>query len=583
MRTLPLGFRIVLLVLPLALIPLGIVGGVAYTYVDAALRADLETAQVGVLREAVGQVERAMEEASRIGRLLAAAPELGAFLRRPDRQSAEMRRAIEVSLELSRDVSRIRVFSPTGTEILSVGRDGAAAPGALPMAPWTDRRDQSAGVVALDSVGGRLVGAIAYPVALPDKTAAWVAAELDMARILRAWTGLSGTGALSLVDATGRTLATSARGSARFPDRLTGAAFAADLPGRIQAGGVPRGFDVFAARAGTFAASDAAAARPLYLVSLVQQGAVVERVRQLRRTAGWLSAAAVAIGLIGAGLIARTVVHPLSALLDMSRRIGEGQFNVALARKRDDEIGQLVQAFNAMAASLEDYKDKLVRAETFAALGRVASTVAHEVRNPLNAMRGCVEFLRVKRPGDETVQHYAGIIGEEIAALDDFVRDFLRVARLESPVLEPVHIDAIARARLEAHRSVAEAQAIQLAVAPGVACPAVMADALQVGIVADNLINNAVEAMPGGGTLTVDCRQEGEAVVLSVADTGSGIPPQVVPSLFTPFATTKPDGTGIGLAICRRIIEAHGGTITFETADGTGTTFAVRFPLSPRG
>lgn len=581
MRTLPLGFRIVFLVLPLALIPLGIVGGVAYTYVDAALRADVEMAQIGVLADAAGQLERSLDDASRLARLLAASPELGALLSRPNQQPAEFRRTIEVGLELSQGVSRIRVFGPAHTELLSIGRDALAPGGSLPPPPGAGRQIVAAGTLVLDSVAGQLLGAASHGVALPEGRAAWVTAELDTARIMRAWGSLAGTGTLALVDATGRVLAAAARGQARLPARLSGALAGVAEAGRLEpVQGVPEGFDAFAAPAGAFATMDDPAPRPVFLVSLVQQGAVVERVRGLRRTAGWLSATAVAIGLIGAGLIARTVVHPLSALLDMSRRIGEGQFNVALPRQRDDEIGQLVLAFNAMAASLADYKDKLIRAETFAALGRVASTVAHEVRNPLNAMRGCVELLRMKRPGDEAVQHYASIISEEIAALDDFVRDFLRVARLESPDLEPVGLEAIAQTRLEAHRGAAEAQGVRLQLVPGDRCPEAMADARQVSIVVDNLLNNAIEAMPDGGVVSVSCRPERDMVVLTVTDTGHGISPGMVPTLFTPFATTKPDGTGIGLAICRRIVEAHGGSIEFVPPGGRGAVFEVRLPVA---
>ena len=112
-------------------------------------------------------------------------------------------------------------------------------------------------------------------------------------------------------------------------------------------------------------------------------------------------------------------------------------------------------------------------------------------------------------------------------------------------------------------------------------CPPVLGDAKQLAIVLDNLLNNALEAMPAGGTLTVSCRPEGGAVRLRVADTGTGIPASVAGALFTPFVSTKPDGTGIGLAICRRIVEAHGGAIAFETSDGRGTRFDVRLPVAP--
>jgi len=264
----------------------------------------------------------------------------------------------------------------------------------------------------------------------------------------------------------------------------------------------------------------------------------------------------------------------------MTKLLGEGQFDVRLQKVRDDEIGQLVEAFNTMAASIADYRDKLIRAETFAALGRVASTVAHEVRNPLNAMRGCIEYLALKRPDDAVVQHHAGIIGEEIAQLDGFVSDFLRVTRIERPRLAATDLVDLLRSRAALHAPDAGARGIHIALAVPADPLPVMADPQQIGIVFENLINNAIEAMPDGGDLRLTASADGGWAVVAVTDSGKGIPPEIQPELFTPFVSNKPEGAGIGLAFSRRIVDAHGGAMTVASGKGTGTTFHVRLPLA---
>lgn len=292
------------------------------------------------------------------------------------------------------------------------------------------------------------------------------------------------------------------------------------------------------------------------------------------------SAWAVSLALLGAGFIATAIVRPLSALSRGTERIAKGDFDVRLRVDRHDEIGQLTESFNAMAGSLAAYRDELVRAEGDAALGRLASVVAHEVRNPLNAIRGCIDYLRLKRPGDELVAHHAEIIAAEIETLDAFVGDFLQFTRLQPPVLAAVNVSDLLRSRVALHEAEAESRGIgvELVVESG-GCE-VRGDPQQLARVFENLARNAFEAMPAGGSLRITVSQDGDRVAISFADSGVGIPESAAGRLFTPFFTTKPNGTGLGLPICRRIVELHGGTIGSTSRAGEGSTFCVTLPAS---
>jgi signal transduction histidine kinase len=273
-------------------------------------------------------------------------------------------------------------------------------------------------------------------------------------------------------------------------------------------------------------------------------------------------------------------VRPLAALSRGTERIAKGDFDVRLPVGRRDEIGQLTESFNAMAAALAAYRDELVRAEEAAALGRLASVVAHEVRNPLNAIRGCTDYLRLKRPGDELVVHHAEIIASEVETLDAFVGDFLQFTRLPPPRLTAVRVAEVLQSRIALHEAEARSRGIRidLSVDPGIR--EVRGDPQQLARVFENLARNAFEAMPEGGVLRVAVSQAGDRVTIAFADTGPGIPEAAADAVFTPFFTTKPAGTGLGLPICRRIVELHGGTISLGSGAGEGATFRVVLPAT---
>jgi signal transduction histidine kinase len=229
-------------------------------------------------------------------------------------------------------------------------------------------------------------------------------------------------------------------------------------------------------------------------------------------------------------------------------------------------------------AELERAQQQLIQGERLAALGELAAVVAHEVRNPLGVIFNSLGSLRrlVRPRGDARMLF--DIVEEEAERLNRIVGDLLDFARPSTPELRPEQLERV----VEDAVGVAlgqQASGIMLARELDPAVPPVTMDARLVRQAVLNVAVNAVQAMPRGGRITVRTRREGAAALLEIEDTGAGIPEEVRERIFEPFFTTKASGTGLGLAVVKRIVEGHGGTVSVRSAPGAGTVFALRFPL----
>jgi signal transduction histidine kinase len=244
------------------------------------------------------------------------------------------------------------------------------------------------------------------------------------------------------------------------------------------------------------------------------------------------------------------------------------------------EHARLYEDLRRSYADLRRAQDQLVHRERLAALGELASVVAHEVRNPLGVIFNSLGSLRrILRPeGDAKM--LLDIVGEEADRLNRIIGDLLDFARPTLPTLRPEALDRV----LEEALSAALAQArgpvdVRREVAPDLPLVPVDARLLRQALV--NVILNAVQAMPEGGPLSVRARARDGFAVLEVEDAGPGIPDEVRHRIFEPFFTTKATGTGLGLAVVKRILDGHRGRIEVSAAPGGGTTFALHLPLAP--
>lgn len=282
-------------------------------------------------------------------------------------------------------------------------------------------------------------------------------------------------------------------------------------------------------------------------------------------------------------LISRFVTQPVGALLDQMRRVQAGDLAARAPVESRDEVGELAAGFNAMVGSLDtttrelrDAHERQIRqASKLASIGELAAGIAHEIRNPLAGIGAAVEVLGETGNGQHA--EVTGEIRRQITRLNRTLRDLLEFSRTREPEMTDCEVPALIESMLTLVRPDAQKQGVRIVeeIAPGL--PAIRADAGQVQQALLNVLLNAIQAMPEGGTLTLGAQASNGDVQIRVCDTGEGIAPENRARIFSPFFTTKHRGTGLGLAITRSIVEKHGGAIRVESEVGRGTTFTLEF------
>lgn len=242
------------------------------------------------------------------------------------------------------------------------------------------------------------------------------------------------------------------------------------------------------------------------------------------------------------------------------------------------------------ALDLRCKDEELARREKLASLGLLAAGVAHEIRNPLTAIKAAI-FLQLKKaPPGSPDRADLDLVSGEINRLEHIVRDFLQFARPAEPRLAEVDAGRLLRQVQTLMTPQLAAAGINLVLEPPLPLH-VRIDAEQIEQVLINLVQNAAEAIGHGGTVTLRARREcqplggreRDVVVLEVGDTGPGIPPEIEKRLFDPFFSTKRGGTGLGLSIGARLVEQHGGVIRHASQIGQGTTFGIVLPVGDGG
>jgi signal transduction histidine kinase len=308
-----------------------------------------------------------------------------------------------------------------------------------------------------------------------------------------------------------------------------------------------------------------------------------------RRSWLWL-AGLLAVGAVGAVALAVQFTRPIRALESSFGEVEHGNLDVRVDAERPDEIGRLTRSFNTMVTRLRasrEMEGRLAESERLAAVGRLAAGVAHEVRNPLNAMRLTIGQLRAKAAPEgeeerERFDRYTELVDGELGRLETLVGTFLDLARTEDIARDRLDVADSLGASVALFRQEAEARGIRVEHELEAPLP-VRGDAGRLPTVWNNLLANALQATPEGGTIRVTGRRESGSVVVTVADDGPGIAPEDLPRIWEPFFSGRRDGTGLGLALVRSITEAHGGTADAESRPGRGTTMTVRLPEETEG
>lgn len=268
-----------------------------------------------------------------------------------------------------------------------------------------------------------------------------------------------------------------------------------------------------------------------------------------------------------------------------------GALNVYTAEQHrfDNEEIRLLSALAHLSAiaiekarlyeKVVDVEEQLRQNEKLSALGLLAAEIAHEIRNPLTVMKMLIHSLNLEFGAGDPRAKDVAIVTQKMAQLDKIVDRFLRFARTSEPQFRSENLNTIVEDVLLLVRHKLGQQGIELRKRLASPLPSVLCDRTQIEQVLLNLILNAAQAMPGGGTLTLSTTREEAAVSLRVADTGEGMTPARQKELFQPFLTSKPSGTGIGLAIVRKIVDTHRGQIEVRSRPAKGTQFRIRLPL----
>jgi signal transduction histidine kinase len=288
--------------------------------------------------------------------------------------------------------------------------------------------------------------------------------------------------------------------------------------------------------------------------------------------------------------IARLVAEPLRRTVDAASSVAAGDFDVRLDERRRDEFGALSRAFNAMTAALAASRAELIeRAESLERSERhkseLISMVSHEVRTPLASVLGFTRLLLERELSEEDRRRYLQIVDAEATRLASLVSDFLDARLIEEGQFalrrEPFDLRSLVQEQAQLALEHDETHALDLRVPP--APLRVQADRSRLAQVVGNILSNAIKYSPAGGTITVGAVAENGTARVWVDDQGTGIAPEFQEQIFEPFyrggapAAGIP-GTGLGLAVSRRIVEAHNGHIGFEALE-TGTRFWIDLPL----
>jgi signal transduction histidine kinase len=231
-----------------------------------------------------------------------------------------------------------------------------------------------------------------------------------------------------------------------------------------------------------------------------------------------------------------------------------------------------------LTLELRAAQGELIKKEKLAALGAMAGWLAHRMRNPLNVILMCSQYLKSKFPGGDERLEVAMAIEDKGKALEKMIRDFIEFSRTYQPVLRPESLPGLLEQVLGNFTSRCRIQKVEVRKEFAGDIPPVPLDHGLMEEVLDNIMNNALEAMDGPGTLTLKARPADGRVLIDIANSGAPIDPELVEKVFDPFFTTKERGTGLGLAIARKVVESHGGTIGILS--GAETTLHIELPLS---
>jgi signal transduction histidine kinase len=310
----------------------------------------------------------------------------------------------------------------------------------------------------------------------------------------------------------------------------------------------------------------------------------------LTQRIGWIAASvgagALLIALVLIWWFSARITHPVEELAVAAREVASGRWDARIDVRTYDEVGQLATAFNDMTRTLGVQKERLLQTERVAAWRELARKLAHELRNPLFPLQITVENLQRARKLDheqfmEVFTESTATLKTELANLNSIVARFSDFSKMPAPRFERMNVNESLHEALrlfDAQFNEVGKPAITRELFLKEGLPEIDGDPELLHRAFQNVVLNALDAMPAGGTLTLRTSELDGKVHVEIADTGNGLTPEESARLFTPYYTTKPQGTGLGLAIVQSVVSDHHGTVSISSEEGRGTTIRIDLP-----
>ena len=304
---------------------------------------------------------------------------------------------------------------------------------------------------------------------------------------------------------------------------------------------------------------------------------------ELRRNVVLIWLGAVVAGLALTYLLARRIVEPVKSLDRAAAEVARQNYDHRVPVRGQDELSRLAATFNSMCASLTSAREELIRQERISTIGRLASSIVHDLRNPLAAIYGGAEMMVDTELAAPQMKRLAMNIYNSSRRIQEMLQDLLNVTRGRTGLMEMCGMREVVLGATESLAGEADSRGVEI----DVEIPEeleVPLERARVERVFQNLVHNALEVMPEGGAIHIAVREAADHVVVSVEDTGPGISREIRQRLFQPFVSYgKKNGLGLGLALSRQTVLDHGGDIWVESEEGHGARFLIRLPRSPRG
>jgi signal transduction histidine kinase len=288
-------------------------------------------------------------------------------------------------------------------------------------------------------------------------------------------------------------------------------------------------------------------------------------------------ATAILGGLVLSGILAHRILQPIRQLDEAAAMIARQEYGTRVPDGGNDELGRLARTFNAMCASIQEAREELIRQERISTIGRLASSIVHDLRNPLASIYGGAEMVMDGQLSEAQLRRVAGNIYRSSRAINDLLQELVDVSRGRTQAPEVCRLSEVIAAASDVQASPAEQQGVRIdaAIDPSIELPLERARIERVFL---NLIGNALEAMPNGGCVEIRAERNGDCILVRVDDTGPGIPASVRKRLFQPFVSEGKNGLGLGLALARQTLLDHGGDLWAEVTESSGARFRLRLP-----